>query len=182
MANRLKMAHQKAIQVLYEKGWSQRRIARELGVNRETVGRYVRLRERLCEEEEASAEGDSKPAISIAGSKESPPAVWPGGGFKTSHFDTRVRPAKTSHFDHRLDRPPEPVRTLAGNDCRGIATGPFSTTNLAGPANRTRLRGQLSIGPTLHTTTASHHPASFPPPGVRSGTGSADRLRHWSHG
>jgi len=78
MANRLKMAEQKAIQVLYEKGWSQRRIARELGVNRETVGRYVRLRGQRSEGEEAGAEGDSKPAISIAGSEETPPAVGLG--------------------------------------------------------------------------------------------------------
>ena len=42
-----------AIYSLHDKGWSQRRIARELGLNRETVGRYLRL---------------PKPAISTAGS------------------------------------------------------------------------------------------------------------------
>ncbi len=41
MANRLKMATVEAILALAARGWSQRRIARELGVNRETVGRYV---------------------------------------------------------------------------------------------------------------------------------------------
>lgn len=41
MANRLKMAEQQAIIALAQRGWSYRRIARELGVHRETVARYV---------------------------------------------------------------------------------------------------------------------------------------------
>ena len=44
MANELKMAIVNTITGLLEKGWKHRRIARELGVNRETVGRYARLR------------------------------------------------------------------------------------------------------------------------------------------
>lgn len=43
MANHLGMAQVQAIQALHARGWSQRRIALELGVHRETVGRYVRL-------------------------------------------------------------------------------------------------------------------------------------------
>ena len=42
MANRLKMAKVQAILGLHEKGWRNRRIARELDVNRETVAKYVR--------------------------------------------------------------------------------------------------------------------------------------------
>ena len=41
MANQLKMALVQDIQTLHGHGWSARRIARELGVHRETVGRYV---------------------------------------------------------------------------------------------------------------------------------------------
>ncbi len=44
MANELKMATVNTITKLLEKGWKQRRIARTLGVNRETVARYARLR------------------------------------------------------------------------------------------------------------------------------------------
>ena len=55
MANRLKMAVVHAIVELLRRGWSHRRIARELGVHRETVARY------------AGRQG-SKPAISTAGS------------------------------------------------------------------------------------------------------------------
>jgi len=44
MANQLKMAVVHAITGLLEKGWRYRRIARELGVHRDTVARYDRLR------------------------------------------------------------------------------------------------------------------------------------------
>jgi transposase len=55
MAHKLKMAMIHAITELLRLGWSHRRIARELGVHRETVSRYDRLRRR-------------KPAISTPGS------------------------------------------------------------------------------------------------------------------
>src|SRR5205823_4484133 len=41
MANQLKMALVDSIITLHGHGWSHRRIARELGIHRETVGRYV---------------------------------------------------------------------------------------------------------------------------------------------
>ena len=41
MANQLKMALVQSIITLHGHGWSRRRIARELGIHRETVGRYV---------------------------------------------------------------------------------------------------------------------------------------------
>jgi len=43
MPNRLKMSKVKTILTLREQGWSFVRIARELGIHRETVARYVRL-------------------------------------------------------------------------------------------------------------------------------------------
>ena len=55
MANLLKMADMQAILALHGLGWSNRRIARELGINRGTVGHYVR-------------EADSKPASAPTGS------------------------------------------------------------------------------------------------------------------
>lgn len=42
MANRLTMADIQAILTLHERGWRNRRIARELGVDRETVAKYIR--------------------------------------------------------------------------------------------------------------------------------------------
>jgi len=43
MANQLGMAEQQSILVLAQRGWSYRRIARTLGIHRETVSRHVRL-------------------------------------------------------------------------------------------------------------------------------------------
>jgi transposase len=71
MANQLKMAETQAILALYGRGWSRRRIARELGVHRETVGRYVDL-----------AAQPSKPANAPPGSEAltgSKPAMAPPG-------------------------------------------------------------------------------------------------------
>lgn len=65
MANQLKMAKISAILTLRERGWSQRRIARELGVHRETVGRYVRL---AREGPPTAGSDDSKPAKVLTGS------------------------------------------------------------------------------------------------------------------
>jgi transposase len=41
MANQLKMAKVQTIHTLHQQGWSQRRIAKELGIDRATVARYV---------------------------------------------------------------------------------------------------------------------------------------------
>jgi transposase len=60
MSNRLKMANIHAIVGLLQQAWSHRRIARELGVDRETVARYDRLRR-----------DRSKPAIVPPGSEQS---------------------------------------------------------------------------------------------------------------
>jgi transposase len=73
MANYLKMAEVHAIQTLRARGWSFRRIGRELGVHRETVARYVRLAESA-----AAGTCGSKPANLPAGSgdqnRPNPPA------------------------------------------------------------------------------------------------------------
>lgn len=58
MANILRMAKVQAIIGLLEQGWSYRRIAKELGVHRQTVARYDRLRRG----------GQSKSSILTAGS------------------------------------------------------------------------------------------------------------------
>ncbi len=72
MANRLKMANIHAIIGLLEQGWSHRRIARELGVNRETVARYDRLRRNRSNPAIVTPGSgqceSSNPAISTSGS------------------------------------------------------------------------------------------------------------------
>jgi transposase len=65
MANQLKVAKVLSIQTLHEQGWSQRRIARELGVSRHSVAKYLRER--------------SKPAKAPIGSDDSKQAKAPIG-------------------------------------------------------------------------------------------------------
>jgi transposase len=64
--NQLKLSQQQAILTLHQAGWSNRAIARELNLNRETVGKY--LRSRTPPEVSATVDsGAPKPAISTPG-------------------------------------------------------------------------------------------------------------------
>jgi transposase len=79
MSNVLKVSLQTTIYGLLDSGWSQRRIAQELGINRETVGRYLRLKKPAISIAGSEDGSDRKPAISITGKKqgetESKPAI-----------------------------------------------------------------------------------------------------------
>ncbi|HET8564535.1 MAG TPA: IS21 family transposase [Candidatus Binatia bacterium] len=94
MANRLKMANIHAIIGLLEQEWSHRRIARELGVDRETVARYDRLRRNR-----------PTPAISTTGSElsTSPNAAIPTAGSLLEDLvfveSSGRQPGRTSHCD-----------------------------------------------------------------------------------
>jgi transposase len=113
MANQLKMAIIESILTLHQRGWSKRRIARELGLDRETVARHLRL---AAESKPASAPADSpapaegsNPAIAPIGSLEpageSKPAIAPIG---SGHSDSG------SPGDRKAGRPSdcEPHRPL----------------------------------------------------------------------
>jgi transposase len=65
MANQLKMAEHQAIIGLARRKWSYRRIAAELGVDRETVSRHVRA---ALGDPPAAEQADSNAAIPITGS------------------------------------------------------------------------------------------------------------------
>ncbi len=76
MANQLKMADIQALLALHGLGWSQRRIAREHLIDRETVARYIGL----------ACEAAAKPASAPAGSEGvegSNPASAPSGSSGT---------------------------------------------------------------------------------------------------
>jgi predicted transcriptional regulator len=79
MSNVLKVSLQTTIYSLADRGWSQRRIASELGINRETVGRYLRLAKPAISTAGAEEGAAAKPAISITGKQareeESKPAI-----------------------------------------------------------------------------------------------------------
>ena len=66
--NQLKVSLQEAIVGLFERGWSQRRIARELRVDRETVKRYISAAKPVISTTGSTSEATTEPAISTAGS------------------------------------------------------------------------------------------------------------------
>lgn len=74
--NELKMATVQAIQGLLLQGWSHRRIARTLGINRETVSRYAKLQKEpqkpAIPTPGSELDPDPNPAISTAGSESDP--------------------------------------------------------------------------------------------------------------
>ncbi len=78
MANLLKMAISESIRTLHGRRWSQRRIADELGINRETVARHLR-----------QAELTSKPANAPTGSDEGQSAPKPANAPTGSDEDCR---------------------------------------------------------------------------------------------
>jgi len=67
MSNVLKVSLQTTIYSLHDRGWSQRRIGRELGINRETVGRYLRLAKPAISTTGSEGHKEAKPANSTAG-------------------------------------------------------------------------------------------------------------------
>jgi transposase len=106
MANRLKMALIDSIHSLYQLGWSQRRIAHELRINRETVSKHIgELRSRskpaTAPLGSPAVGEDSKPANAPLGSLSegdpSKPAIAPlgsdGGLHPSPQTDPRAGPA-----------------------------------------------------------------------------------------
>ncbi len=112
MANRLKMARVHSIQVLHEQGWSDRRIARELGIHRETVGRHVRRGGAQAEAEEVPPGSEApKPAKVPPGSQASDasePAKVPAGSVPAESGGVPVgsAPAESHRDDARSPGPP----------------------------------------------------------------------------
>jgi len=91
MANRLEMAKVYAIQVLLERGWSQRRVAAALGVDRETVRRYARLALQATGPPEAPRDGELTPLVEgiVAWGSPKPATAPPGSAAeKTSIYDS----------------------------------------------------------------------------------------------
>ncbi len=113
--NQLKMDIQQTINTLSRGGWSQRRIARELGIDRETVARYRRLARQVEE---------PNPTIPPAGSElagVSNPAIVPPG------------PEVAAVPSHAPAEPPNPAISPAGSKPGRVShCEPFETVIQAG--------------------------------------------------
>jgi transposase len=115
MANLLKMAISETIRTLHLRGWSQRRIAAELGINRETVARHIRQADPL-----------PKPANAPLGSEADVSAPKPANaplGSEEDHGAPQLTPAIPSSTpdpqpqSSRRASGCEPWRQLIGTKC-----------------------------------------------------------------
>jgi hypothetical protein len=103
MTNFLKVSVQETIYILSDRGWSRRRVAHELGVDHETVGRYLRLRVKPAISTAGSGEvSDSKPAISI-----------PGKGAGRKSQCEPLREAIVAKIEAGLTKQPAPERSAS---------------------------------------------------------------------
>jgi IS30 family transposase len=110
MANQLKMAMSQALLALHARGWSQRRIARELGIDRGTVARYLQLAEQ------------AKPAISLngwdqPGAKPANVHIKSSGRDRASQVDKPRRAeglpcSRVVHESHKRARPRETIEIM----------------------------------------------------------------------
>ena len=95
MANQLKMALIDTIQRLHQQDWSQRRIALELGIDRETVSRYLQLAEAPKPANLEGALHDSKPATSDGALHDPAPPGTPADLNDCTSCTTRVSAPST---------------------------------------------------------------------------------------
>ena len=88
MANHLKMAKVQAIQVLRAQNWSVRRIARELGISRDTVRRHLALGLAGADPPDGPGgqTGPNPPAGSDAQTRPNPPAGSSGPASRCEPF------------------------------------------------------------------------------------------------
>lgn len=114
MANRLEMANIQAILQLHALQWSQRRIARHLGIDRGTVANVLR-----------QAPPDPKPATAPSGSEGPKPATWesaPGPALVAPSEPAPAAPGSSA--DPHPKPATAPSGAVAGIPPATVATGP----------------------------------------------------------
>ena len=132
MANELAMDKVFAIRALDQAGWSARRIARELGIHRETVGRHLRL---------ARAESEAAGALPLGPDDPSKPARNPPTGSGLSSKPARNLPTGSGTAPAAESMPAAAVERDGSEGVGGpaddafAALGPPACSRRSGPAS-----------------------------------------------
>jgi predicted transcriptional regulator len=84
MPNQIKVALTHSIITRYDRGWSQKRIARELGLDRETVTRHIRLEPEHAPKPAIPTAWSPKPKLAI------PTARSGGRGSRCKPFHEQI--------------------------------------------------------------------------------------------
>jgi transposase len=113
MANQLKMAMIQALLALHARGWSKRRIARELGIDRGTVARYLQLA------------GRANPAISLTGSNPAESTISLTGSDGSADAKPTIFPVSDPAEQSK------PATLLAGSAAHPDGPEPVSTSKPA---------------------------------------------------
>ena len=114
MSNLLKMAISETIRTLHRRGWSQRRIADELGINRETVARHLRQADPRPKPANAPPGSDSRPTA-----RQNQPMRPPARRTSRRHAPDQSRlrlPARRLIHSRRGSGRRQRLRALAGAD------------------------------------------------------------------
>ena len=109
MANQLTMADIQAILTLHARGWRNRRIARELNIDRETVAKYIRAS--ACVPKPAKAPVGSAMAVEQA-------TAGSGGALPVLAFDEErgIVPGSSSFFLDMAADDPKPAKAPIGSE------------------------------------------------------------------
>ena len=134
MSNLLNVAMKDMILSLHRRGWSQRRIARELGINRETVARHLK-----------EAEAAAKPAIAPTGSMAlevaAKPAIAPTGSMA---LEAAAKPANAPTGSMALEAAAKPANAPTGSMALEATALPTIPPTRAAPDQGERGHGRPS--------------------------------------
>ena len=149
MVNEVKMGVRDAILGLFGQGWSRRRIARELGVNRRTVGRHIALAKKESKCTTNPTPGSDRPV--------------------EAEFEGQA-PARPE-----LPGPPSKCEPFRETISEKLDAGLTARARLAGPQDRARLRRELPVGEAILPPPRQEDRAAVPEDRGRARRGSPGR-------
>ena len=150
--NQLKLSQQQSILTLHKAGWSNRAIARELGLHRETVGKYLRSETPVTPAATVGSD-PPKPAISTLGSApevDSKPAISTAGSVAARSVGSAPRSASCATSGATRRHP----GLISAGRCR-------ISSDIPGSGHGVSVHRQLSVREAVCPAFGSHDAAAL---------------------